>query len=360
MRILVVGAGLTGATCARLLADKGHEVHLKDRRLFVGGNCADYVHQQAHMLINRYGPHYFRTNSEKIWRFVQRFAEWKPWAAEVLAFDGREYQHWPVTVEWCEKHPTIACPEIDYNTFKGAALSILPPHAYKAFVEGYTEKQWGVPCDQLSYKLAQRLELRVGDDRRLKQSQYQALPVGGYTRMIERMLSGTQVELGRECDDNMARGYDKVIWTGPIDAFFNYAFGELRYRTQTRVNTWHPNVQHVQPAVQINYPQTEVPIIRSIDWSYTSDVMSNDERIGTVITTETPGDAESEDQYEYPFPDEANAQLYNRYRDFAATGDYFATEDNHVIFGGRLGTYRYLDMDAAIGHAMALVEKNFE
>lgn len=342
---LIVGAGLTGAVVARLLVDAGKRVRVVERKTHPGGNCYDYKHESG-ILICAHGPHYFRTNSERIWKFVQRYAEWTPFAAELQTRIGLNYEPWPITEEWitrtCGAGWKPAFTGIASN-FEEACLTRMPQVAYEMFIKGYTQKQWGKAPVNLSADLANRIEVRTGDDRRLKQCIYQGVPRAGYTQFIRRLLTGIPVELGVE--------YRRDIWpaahtvyTGPIDEFYGYRLGKLGYRTQMRKTYWDKLASQVQPVIQVNYPDINDSHIRTIEWRH---AQRGDHYKGTVVTYEYPADAFRPADCEYPIPDLSNTERYGLYQALAAL-------EPDVTFAGRLGLYRYMDMDQAIGAALKL------
>jgi UDP-galactopyranose mutase len=358
---VIVGAGLTGATLARLLNDAGRTVIVLERRPYVGGNCADFMHP-AGVMVNRNGPHYFRTSSEKIWDFVNRFGSWRPFAAEVRAAIGDHYERWPVSRGWIAEH----CPEPARSgtpqmetlplpkNFEEAALHLMPQLAYDTFVAGYTRKQWGCDPKELAAELASRLEVREGSARPLKLATYQAVPVLGYSELVSSMLSGIKVET--RIDYLLARenflAERKIIFTGPIDQFFDFKLGRLRYRGQRREHAVHP-LYFRHPTVQTNYPDLrDGDFVREIEWKHMTrlgDAVRNARE--TLITREYPQDATDPEEFEYPYPDRANATLYREYLDWADR------KCPGVMFCGRLGRYKYFDMDQAIGAAMVTAER---
>lgn len=350
---LVVGSGLTGATIARLLWDTGRDVAILERRPCFGGNVHDFLHPSG-IRIHTYGPHYFRTSSERIWAFMQRFARFYPFEAVVMTrIDGR-LEHWPLHADFVERLASQKSSRriSEPANFEDAVLSMMPSIVYKKAIEGYTAKQWGVAPRSLEVHLASRFDLRVNGDIRLKPSKHQGLPENGYAGLIDAMLEGIPAYT---CVDYNVRRSDfsfrkLLVYTGPIDEYFNYEFGKLAYRAQHREHIYLPDTAWFQPAVQVNEPDINVPFIRTIEWKHMEDQRIAAARNGTVITTETPYSPENSNDYEYPFPDTANRQMYARYRE-----RLIATKG--VLACGRLGEYRYLDMDQAIGRAMMIADR---
>jgi UDP-galactopyranose mutase len=349
---LIVGSGLTGAVLARLLTDAGRDVLVLDRRSHLGGNVHDVRHPSG-VRIHSYGPHYFRTNSAKVWEFVTRFAEFYRYEAVLASWVDGAYEPWPVSADYIRRtvgpswEPAFSGVP---SNFEEASLAMMPEAVYRKFVKGYTEKQWGVPARALAAELAGRFDVRDGDDARLKRHRHQGIPVGGYARFMANMLDGIPAVL--ECDYLRRRdefSYSRLlIFTGPIDELFDFDLGRLHYRGQERHHSYLPDVDVVQPFGQVNNPDPDNgPHVRTLEWKH---MLSDEERasaVGTVVTQEVPKSPSDPNEYEYPFPDEANKQLYGRYRQRAAA-------DPRLLVCGRLGEYRYYDMDQAIARAMLL------
>lgn len=352
---LIVGSGLTGATLARLLTDAGFAAAVVERRSHWGGNVHDFQHPSG-IRIHSYGPHYFRTSSDTVWAFVNRFAAFYPFEAVVLSQVDGLLEHWPVAASYIRREVGPGwTPEFQGKAtdFEQAALSLMPRVVYEKFVKEYTEKQWGVSAHTLSPQLCNRFEIRHNEDARLTpDAKYQGLPIGGYTEMTRRMLEDIPLLLNydylkHQKEINYSR---KLIYTGPIDTFFDYNLGRLAYRRQIREHQYLSAVTFGQAAVQVNEPQHAAGRhIRTVEWKRMLEPRYSERITGTVLTTETPCSAEDPDQYEYPFPDEKNTQLYRRYLTQAS-------QLPDVLFCGRLGLYQYLDMDKAIGQAMRLAE----
>lgn len=344
---LIVGSGLTGSTVARRLTDAGRDVLVVERRNRIGGNVADEVHEPSGILYNLHGPHYFRTNSDRIWEWVGRFADFRFYEARVMTLVDGKLERWPIQRKelmsgWVidEKEPA--------DNFEHACLQRMPQVVYDKLVKPYTELQWGVPAHTLSADLASRIPIRDGDTR-LSTHKHQGLPVGGYSRWVSRMLDGVPVLLN--FDGSLAESdflYQRAVWTGPIDAYFQDQHGKLRYRTQRRENTFLEMALGLvwQDAVQINNPAG--PHIRTIEWKHIQP-----DRSGTLLTKEYTMDSESSDTHEYPFPDAENAARYRLYAEDAKRLP-------NVTFCGRLGAFQYLDMDQAIAAAHKVADKLLE
>jgi len=351
---VIVGSGLTGATIARMLTDTGREVFVLDRRAHLGGNVHDHRHASG-IRIHTYGPHYFRTSSEKIWDYVTRFADFAPYVASLQTIVDGSLENWPIAASYIRRvigetwEPSFRG---DPANFEEASLAMMPELIYRKFVKGYTEKQWGVPASALSASLARRFDVREDDDPRLMKHKHQGIPREGYAAFMQNMLAGIDVSLNHTFvrEESPVEARKLMIFTGPIDELFNCDLGRLRYRTQRREHVYMPETAEFQPCGQVNNPDPRsAPHIRTLEWKH----MMPPEQLagvrGTVITRETTIDSEEPDRHEYPFPDQANAELYNRYRERA-------NAISRLLVCGRLGEYRYYDMDQAIGHAMSLAE----
>jgi len=355
---VIVGSGLTGSTIARILADYQQHVVILERKNHIAGNVYDYKHECG-ATIHKYGPHYFRCGSEKIWNFVNRFSSFYNWSAELSKVND-EYLNWPVQQSYIEK---IAGTK--WNLFKGepknfeeACLAKMPRELYELFIKGYTEKQWGVKCTELDKELATRITINKSNVNTLTPNhKWNALPRNGYTEMVRNMLDGINVITEFDYLENRENiiANKLLVFTGPIDEFFGYKYGKLKYRGQNRRVEHLPGTEQYQPYIQVNYPIAEEQRIRTIEWKHLMHEGDKKNVKGTLLTHETPFTPETPHQYEYPFPDKVNKALYEKYKQQAE-----ALKD--VLICGRLGEYRYYDMDQAIGRAMNFASeilKNF-
>ncbi len=353
--LVVVGSGLTGATIARLARDAGHSVTVLERRAVVGGNVRDERHASG-IVLHAHGPHYFRTSSDRIWKFVNRFASFRPFAAELKTMVDGIAEDWPVTADYVERHcgprwlPTFVG---EPGNFEEACLAMMPRLVYEKFVRGYTEKQWGVPAASLEASLAGRVEVRRIADRRLKTSPYQGLPGIGYSAFMEALLAGIEVRRGVDflAHRSALAGRRLTVFTGAIDEFFGFDLGRLDYRAQRRRHLWLGDTTYKHATVQTNFPDpADGTFIREIEWKRMMPAEEAAAIAGTLVTQEYPYSPESPDECEYPFPSTANRRLYETYAERAQ-----AAPD--LLICGRLGEYRYYDMDQAIGRAMTLFER---
>lgn len=355
---LVVGSGLTGAVIARLLHDAGRDVLVVERRHHVGGNVHDFVHPSG-IRVHTYGPHYFRTNSARVWSFVTRFSDFYPYQAVLASWVDGRYEHWPVHEDYITRtvgHPWSPAVTGPPGNFEQASLAMMPEAVYRKFVKGYTEKQWGVPASSLSADLAGRFDVRRGEDYRLKPHRYQGIPVEGYAGLMTNMLAG--IPLADNCDylkhRNRFRAHHGIFFTGPIDEFFGFDLGRLKYRGQVREHAYIPDVDVAQPFGQVNNPDpANGAHVRTLEWKHMLSPSERKAATGTVLTKEVPFTPSDPDHYEYPFPDPANRALYQRYR-------LRARALPGLVVCGRLGEYRYYDMDQAIARAMLLAKRVVE
>lgn len=353
---VVVGSGLTGAVIARGLFDSGRDVVVVDRRDHIGGNVHDRFHLSG-IRIHTYGPHYFRTSCERVWEWANRFSEFYRYEASLLADIGDDLVQWPLSSQYIsEKIGEKWSPSFqgEPTNLEEAALSLMPRRIFETFVKEYNEKQWGVDCKSLSAELCKRFDVRADGDSRLKPlAKHQGIPVGGYATWTSNIFSGIPVILNFDYLKRREEVFasKKLVFTGPIDEFFDFDIGRLQYRGQKRKHQYHGDLDFFQRKGQINNPlHSGGPHIRTLEWKHMlqCDVANNIR--GTVVTTETPYSPSDPDRYEYPFPDDKNSELYRKYRERADSMD-------DVIIAGRLGEYRYYDMDQSIARAMMLLKK---
>lgn len=352
---VIVGSGLTGATIARELVDAGKRVVVLEKRGEVGGNIHDYKHFSG-VVVHQYGPHYFRTNDDDLWSFVNRFGDFYSYRPVLKSLVDGRYENWPILSSYIKKtigedwKPNfVGAP----GNFEEAALALMPKAIYEKFVKGYTEKQWGVEATSLNASLIKRFDVRLDNEATLMRHRHQGIPVLGYTKLIQTMLSGIPVVINFDYlkERNVFSARFKVVYTGQIDAYFSYQFGKLKYRGQNRETNFFPDSDWVQPVGQVNNPDPHLgPHIRSIEWKHIM-MPTLAERIrGTVVTKEVPVTPTDSDNCEYPFPDRENDNLYSSYRELA---------DNtpKLLVCGRLGEYKYYDMDQAIARARLMARR---
>lgn len=362
---LIVGAGLYGSVAARELTDRGYSVLVIDSRSHIAGNA--YTSNENGIVVHEYGAHIFHTSDEKVWNYVCRFAEFNDYINSPIAvFEGKKYnlpfnmntfrQLWGVTMPEEAKakieSQRVEPPCGEPRNLEEQALSMVGTDVYRVLVKGYTEKQWGRDCRDLPASIIKRLPLRFTFDNNYFNDKYQGIPKGGYTTMVERMLEGIEVRLNTDYFDLRRESRDiccgiahKVIFTGQIDAFFDYCYGPLEYRT-LRFEKDYPQEEEFQGCAVMNYTEREVPFTRIIEHKF----FDYEGQKNTIITREYPATWAKGDEPYYPINNEANTSLYARYRDKAEE------LKDCLIFGGRLGEYKYYDMDKVIAAALKLTE----
>ena len=355
---LIVGAGFAGSTLAeRIASQRGERVLLIDRRDHVGGNAYDHL-DEAGLLIHRYGPHIFHTNSDRIVQHLSQFTDWRPYEHRVLAKVDGQLVPIPINLDTVNKlygldltseqlvdwfaERAEAVPEI--RTSEDVVISAVGRELYEKFFRGYTRKQWGLDPSELDRSVTARVPTRTNRDDRYFGDTFQAMPLEGYTRMFERMLDHPNIEIrtGVEFDDvREAVSYRRLIYTGPVDEYFGFRFGKLPYRS-LRFHHETVDQEWLQPVAVVNYPQTE-DYTRVTEYKH----LTGQEHPKTSVTFEYPS-AEG-DPY-YPIPRPENAELFKKYEALADATD-------GVWFVGRLATYRYYNMDQIVGQALATFER---
>ena len=363
---LIVGAGLYGAVMAERLRAAGKTALVVDKRPHVGGNA--YTEKIEGINVHTYGAHIFHTNDKTVWEYVQRFAEFNRFTNSPVANYKGELYSLPFNMYtfnkmWGVVTPDEAAAKIaeqrkeitdEPKNLEEQAISLVGRDVYEKLVKGYTQKQWGRPCDQLPSFIIKRLPVRLTFDNNYYNALFQGIPSGGYTKMVENMLSGTEVRLGVDYLANKAELdalAERVIYTGPIDAYFDFCFGPLEYRS-VRFETETLDIPNFQGNAAVNYTDAETPWTRIIEhkwFEFGKDENGND-LPKTVISKEYSSEWKPGDEPYYPVNDEKNAALYARYRKLADT-------ERKVLFGGRLGEYKYYDMDQVIAAALTAAEK---
>lgn len=359
---LIVGSGLYGSVFARQAADAGKSVLVIDRRPNVAGNI--YTEEVEGIHVHRYGAHIFHTNNKKVWDYITQFAEFNRFTNSPIANYHGELFSLPFNMYTFNKMWGVATPEeaaekikeqkkaagiTEPGNLEEQAISLVGRDIYEKLVKGYTEKQWGRPCRELPAFIIKRLPVRLTFDNNYFNALYQGIPIGGYTRMIEKMLDGIEVRLGidyLEQKEKMNALAKKVLYTGPIDEYFDYKLGALEYRS-IRFETEILDKPNFQGNAAVNYTDLETPWTRIIEhkwFTFGRDDEGND-LPRTVISREYSSEWRRGDEPYYPVNDEKNSALYAQYRKLA-------DQESKVIFGGRLGEYKYYDMDAVIAAAL--------
>lgn len=363
---LIVGAGLFGAVCARQLTDAGKSVLVIDKRPNIAGNV--YTKSIEGINVHIYGAHIFHTNNREVWNYVQRFAEFNRFTNSPVANYKGELYSMPFNMYTFNKMWGVVTPEeaaakieTQRKEITGApenleeqAISLVGRDIYEKLVKGYTEKQWGRDCKDLPAFIIKRLPVRLTFDNNYFNALYQGIPVGGYTKMVANMLKGIEVRLNTDYlkhKTELDALAEKIVYTGPIDAYFNYALGYLEYRS-VRFETEVLDIPNFQGNAAVNYTDRETPWTRIIEhkwFEFGKDEHGND-LPKTIISREYSSEWKLGDEPYYPVNDEKNSKLYGEYR-------ALAEKETNVIFGGRLGEYKYYDMDQVIAAALNCVKE---
>ena len=353
---LIVGAGLFGAVFAREATDAGKKCLVIDRRDHMAGNI--YSEKIEGIQVHKYGPHIFHTDIEAVWEYVNRFARFNHFRYEPVANYKGELYNLPFNMNtfhqiWGVNTPEEAQAKIDEqkSEIKGEpknleeqAISLVGRDIYEKLIKEYTEKQWGRDCRELPAFIIRRLPVRMRYDNNYFNHPYQGIPIGGYTAMVEKMLDGIEVRLNTEYKVGMVSA-GKVVYTGPIDAYFDHRFGALEYRS-LRFETEILNKSNYQGCAGMNFTSHEVPYTRIVEHKHFEFIDESNPK--TVITKEYSKDWQPGDEPYYPVNDSRNQELYRKY-------EALGREEENVIFGGRLGEYKYYDMDKVIARALEIV-----
>ena len=360
---LIVGAGLYGAVFAHEAKAHGKKCLVIDRRKEVGGNAASP--EIDGIIVHRYGAHIFHTSNEEVWEYVNRFAEFNHFVNSPIAVYRNETYNLPFNMNTFSRMWGIRKPEEakriiaeqiadlgigEPKNLEEQALKLVGRDVYEKLVKGYTEKQWGRPCSELPAFIIRRLPLRFIYDNNYFSDPHQGIPVEGYTKMIGRMLEGIEVRLGTDYREFTAANPDcaeKTVFTGLIDEFYEYRLGHLEYRS-VRFEDEKFDTDNYQGNAVVNYTEAEVPYTRIIEHKH----FAFGKQPVTIISREYPSEWRPGAEPYYPVNNEKNNALYEKYRQLSAG-------DRKVIFGGRLGTYQYYDMDKVIASALADTRREF-
>lgn len=361
-KFLIVGAGLYGAVCARELADAGHHCVVIERRNHLGGNCYTRYDAGAGCHEHVYGPHIFHTGNQVVWEYVQRFALFNHYVNRPKVRYGGRLFSFPINLmtlyqlygvstpeEARAKLAELRSPVKNPASMEEWCLAQVGPEIYETFIKGYTLKQWRKHPRDLPASIVQRLPIRLTFDDNYFTHPYQGIPIGGYTAIFERLLSGIEVRLGidfLEHRDALIDQFDLVIFTGPIDAFFRYSEGILEYRS-LRFERKCLDMPDYQGNAIVNYTEEDVPYTRIVEHKHFDLSFAQSK---TVVTLEFPDSWEPGKVEYYPVDTERNRELLERYRRKASR------EVPAVTFGGRLGEYKYYDMDEVIASALNKVK----
>ncbi len=364
---LIVGAGLFGSVFARQATDVGKKVLVIDKRPNIAGNV--YTEDIEKIHVHKYGAHIFHTNNKEVWEYVTKFAEFNRFTNSPVANYKGELYSLPFNMYTFNKMWNVITPQeaaakieeqrkeagiTEPQNLEEQAISLVGKDIYEKLIKGYTEKQWGRDCKDLPSFIIKRLPVRLTFDNNYFNALYQGIPVGGYTKMVANMLDGIEVRLNTdylENKDELDKLAEKVVYTGAIDAYFDYKLGALEYRS-VRFDTEVLDTPNFQGNAAVNYTDRETPWTRIIEhkwFEFGKDDEGNDIP-KTVISREYSSEWKVGDEPYYPVNDEKNGKLYQEYKKLAE-------DEKNVIFGGRLGEYKYYDMDAVIASALGLCEK---
>ena len=361
---LIVGAGLYGAVFAYEAARKGKSCLVIDRRDHIAGNI--YTKEISGIQVHEYGAHIFHTSDKRIWDYINRFAEFNNYINSPMAVYQNELYNLPFNMNTFSKMWNIRMPQEAKEIIAGQiaglkitepknleeqALSLVGEDVYRKLIKGYTEKQWGRDCRELPAFIIKRLPLRFTYDNNYFNDRYQGIPIGGYTAMIKKMLENTEIKLGIDYLEHrmeLNAMAERVIYTGQIDRYFDYCEGVLAYR-MVRFEHEILDCDNYQGNAVVNYTEREVPYTRIIEHKH----FEFGKQQKTVISREYPSEWHQGEEPYYPINDERNNAVYEAYRKLAA-------KEKNVVFGGRLGEYRYYDMDKVIGRALEVAERELK
>ena len=363
---IVVGSGLYGAIFAHEAKAKGKSVLVVDKRPNIAGNV--YTEKQEGINVHMYGAHIFHTNDKRVWNYITQFAEFNRFTNSPVANYKGELYSMPFNMYTFNKMWGVVTPEEaaakieeqkkeitgEPKNLEEQAISLVGRDIYEKLVKGYTEKQWGRDCKELPAFIIKRLPVRLTFDNNYFNALYQGIPIGGYTKMVENLLDGIEVRLNTDYLEHKAELdalADKVVYTGPIDAYFGFNLGTLEYRS-VRFENETLDIPNFQGNAAVNYTDRETPWTRIIEhkwFEFGKDEDGND-LPKTIISREYSSEWKAGDEPYYPVNDEKNGQLYAKYKDLA-------DKETGVIFGGRLGEYKYYDMDTTIASVLDMCEK---
>lgn len=358
---LIVGSGLFGSVFARQAADAGKKVLVIDKRPNIAGNV--YTEKVEGINFHKYGAHIFHTNNTEVWNYVNRFATFNRFTNSPVANYKGELYSMPFNMYTFNKMWGVVTPEEaaakieeqkkeitgEPQNLEEQAISLVGRDIYEKLVKGYTEKQWGRDCKELPAFIIRRLPVRLTFDNNYFNALYQGIPIGGYTKLVENLLEGIEVRLNEDYLEDKAEWNamaEKVVYTGAIDAYFDYALGNLEYRS-VRFENEILDVPNFQGNAAVNYTDKETPWTRIIEhkwFEFGKDEEGND-LPKTIISKEYSSEWKPGDEPYYPVNDEKNGELYQKYK-------ALAEKEENIIFGGRLGEYKYYDMDAVIASAL--------
>lgn len=365
---LIVGAGLYGSIFAHEATSKGYKVLVIDKRNNVGGNI--YTEKIEEINFHKYGAHIFHTNDKNVWDYITKFAEFNRFTNSPIANYKGELYSLPFNMYTFNKMWGVVTPQeamakineqkkeitSEPKNLEEQAISLVGRDIYEKLIKGYTEKQWGRDCKELPPFIIKRLPVRLTFDNNYFNALYQGIPIGGYTKLIEKILDGIEVKLNcnyLEHRDELNKLAKKIIYTGPIDAYFEYKLGALEYRS-VRFENEILDIPNYQGNAAVNYTDSETPYTRIIEhkWFEFGKDENGDDIPKTIISREYSSEWKQGDEPYYPVNDKKNSDLYKQYKKLA-------DKEKNVIFGGRLGEYKYYDMDATVASVLNVCKSLF-
>ena len=373
---LIVGSGLFGSIFAYEANKKGKKCLVIDKRSHIGGNI--YTENVSGINVHKYGAHIFHTSNKEVWDYIQQFAEFNRYTNSPVARYKDELYNLPFNLNTFSRMFNLITPKDiekklneerkegleklngkEPSNLEEQAISLVGTTVYEKLIKGYTEKQWGLPCTELPSFIIKRLPVRMIYDNNYFNDKYQGIPIGGYTQIIEKMLDGIDVKLDYdffEHKDELENIADKIVFTGQIDKYYDYKFGQLEYRS-VRFETEELDIDNYQGNAVVNYTDREVPYTRIIEHKHfeqgkqLGNEVTEGPSVGkTIISKEYSDKWDASKEPYYPINNEKNNELYAKYENLAK-------EDDKVIFGGRLGQYKYYDMDKVIVEALKCVRE---
>lgn len=369
---LIIGAGLFGAIFTHEATKKGKKCLVIEKRPHIAGNI--YTEEQHGIQVHKYGAHIFHTSNKEVWDYINQFAEFNRYTNSPVARYKDELYNMPFNMNTFNKMWGVVTPEeakakieeekkeaniVEPKNLEEQAISLVGRTIYEKLVKGYTQKQWGKECKDLPSFIIKRLPVRFIYDNNYFNDIYQGIPIGGYTLIVEKMLEGSEVRLNTDFFDNreeLENIAEKIVFTGPIDQYYNYKFGELEYRS-LRFETEAKDMENYQGNAVVNYTEYEIPYTRIIEHKHfeygpsLGKIAEGEACKKTIITREYPDKWEQGKEPYYPINNERNNEVYGKYKELA-------DKENDVIFGGRLGEYKYYDMHKVIERALEVVNES--
>jgi UDP-galactopyranose mutase len=354
---LIVGSGFFGSICARELTDKGKKVCVIENRNHIGGNC--YTSERNGINVHDYGPHIFHTSNEEVWEWINQYAEFNNFILTPIAnykdtLYPLPFNMWTFNKLWGVNTPEEVKKIIEDQSkevvgeptnLEEQSIKLVGRDVYEKLIKGYTEKQWRKSADELPKEIIRRLPIRFTYNNNYFNDKYQGIPIGGYTQIFEKLLDGIDVRLNTDYFLDELPNHHKVIYTGPIDRFFDYRYGELEYKT-TKFDHKLIDKENYQGIAVMNYTEKDIPFTRIIEHKH----FENSNSDVTWVTWEYPEPYDRSKEPYYPVNDKINTEVYNKYKKLAESTE-------NVYFGGRLAEYKYYDMHHVIESALSFIKK---